>query len=155
MVSPEVLRRHPFFGFLTDAELRSVAMLSEEVALASGESLFEPESTAGALYLLTEGQIDLVYVVIDRDDPRQRKEFHVGECGPGDIVGISALIEPHIYTTAARATTACELVKFDGEGLRALGESDTGLAYRMMKETAKLALRRLEEAHVQLAACWG
>lgn len=155
MVSPEVLRRHPFFGFLTDSEMRSVAMLSDEVALGPGESLFEPETTASALYLLNEGQIDLVYVVIDRDDPHLRKEFHVGECGPGDIVGISALIEPHIYATAARATTSCDLVKFDGEGLRALGESDIGLAYRMMKEAAKLALRRLDEAHVQLAACWG
>ena len=79
----------------------------------------------------------------------------MGECGPGDIVGISALIEPCIYTTAARAATRCDLVKFDGAGLRALGETDLGLAYRMMNEAAKLAIRRLDEAHAQLAACWG
>jgi CRP-like cAMP-binding protein len=155
MVSPEVLRRHPFFGFLNDAELRGAAMISEEVTLESGASLFEPETRAGALYLLTSGQIELVYVVIDRDDPRLRKEFYVGECGPGDLVGISAMIEPYLYTTAARAATACVLVKLDAGGMRAMCEVDPQLAYRLMRETARLTMQRLSDTRAQLAACRG
>ena len=94
MISPELLRRFPFFGFLDTTQLKAVAMLSEEVEIDKDSTVFETDQTAVALYVLVEGSIDLNYKVIDREDSKIVKEFFISELNPGDIFGLSALLEP-------------------------------------------------------------
>lgn len=152
MISPELLRRYPFFGFLDNAELKAVAMIAEELTLEASESLFEIEQPAEALYLLMDGAIELYYVVIDDYDPTLRKEFYISDINPGEICGISALIEPYQYTSTARAACLSHLVKVESAGLRAVCEVDSHLAYRLMRQVAKSALERLHATRVQLVA---
>ena len=75
MVSPELLRRYPFFGRLSEAHLKAIAMLADEVFCTEGQILFEIGHPADALYLLIEGCIDLHYLIVHRDDPKRTKEF--------------------------------------------------------------------------------
>ncbi len=152
MISPELLRRYPFFAFLDEAQLRGVAMLSEEIEVDSGTLVFETNKPAGALCLLVEGSLDLYYVVIDRDDPKVKKEFFLNEFSPGDVFGISALIEPYIYTASVRASAPSRVVTMDGTGLRALCEVDAKISAGLMKAVAKAAMERLSDTRVQLAA---
>ncbi len=152
MISPEILRRYPFFGFMTDAELKAVAMIAEEVSYKEGEILLESEKPADSLYFLVEGSVDHLYVVTDHNHTKTRKEFHIDEFAPGDIVGISALIEPYRYTATVRAHTPTCAIKIAGDALRALCEVDTALAYRLMRETAKAAMERLHSTRILLAA---
>jgi CRP-like cAMP-binding protein len=152
MISPELLRRYPFFAFLDEAQLRAVAMLSEEIEVEDGALVVESGKPADALCLLVEGSLDLYYVVADREDPELRKEFFLSEFSAGDVLGISALIEPYIYTASIRASTASRVVKMDGTGLRALCEVDAKLSAGLMKATAKVAMERLHDTRVQLAA---
>src|SRR5512137_116345 len=114
MISPELLRRYPFFAFLDEAQLRAVAMLSEEIEVEDGALVFDSGKPAEALWLLTEGSLDLYYVVADREDPELRKEFFLSEFSAGDVFGISALIEPYRYTASVRASAASRVVKMDG-----------------------------------------
>jgi CRP/FNR family transcriptional regulator, cyclic AMP receptor protein len=152
MVSPELLRRYPFFAFLDETQLRAVAMLSEEIEVEDGALVFDTDKPADALCLLTEGSLELYYAVVDHEDPDLRKEFFLSEFSPGDIFGISALIEPYMYTASVRASTASRVVKIDGVGLRALCEVDLKLAAGFVKATAKTAMERLNVTRVQLAA---
>jgi CRP-like cAMP-binding protein len=152
MVSPELLRRYPFFSFLDDAELKAVAMIAEELTLEDGESLFEIEQPAEALYLLMDGTIELYYVIADDYDPASRKEFYISDINPGEICGISALIEPHQYTSTARAASLSHLIKLESVGLRAVCEVDPRLAYNLMRQVARAALERLHATRVQLIA---
>jgi len=153
MISPELLRRYPFFGFLTDKEFKALAMIAEDVRFEKGETLFEADTPAAALYLVVDGLVEFSYVVTDHNQFGLHKEFFLGEHGPGEIVGISALIEPHIYTTAARVSSpGCELVRIEAAALRALCEVDNNLAYRLMRETARLAIQRLHDTRGLLAA---
>ena len=152
MISPELLRRYPFFGFLDDTELKAVAMIAEEVSGEAGQFLFETGSPADALYLIVSGNVDLIYVVTDNGRPDLRKEFYISEHGAGDIVGISALIEPYLYTSAIRATAPSRFIRVDAAGLRALCEVDPKLAYGLMRQTAKAAMERLHDTRIQLAA---
>ena len=69
MISPELLRRYPFFAFLDESHLRAVAMLSEEFDMENGALVLESGRPADALCLLVEGSLDLYYVVVDREDP--------------------------------------------------------------------------------------
>ena len=152
MISPELLRRYPFFAFLNEEQLRAVAMLSEDVEIDANATVFDAGMPADALCLLTEGDLDLYYVVVDRDDPKLKKEFFLNEFNVGDIFGISAVIEPYVYSGTVRASTASGIVKVDGAGLRALCEVDARLAAGLMKAVAHAAMERLIETRVQLAA---
>ncbi len=41
MISPELLRRYPFFGFLGDAQLKAIAMIAEESTYEKDQPIFE------------------------------------------------------------------------------------------------------------------
>ena len=154
MISPELLRRYPFFGFLEDDQLKEVAMKAEEQAFEKGETIFQEGQPAGALYFLLEGDIDLYYTVEESFHSELKKEFPVGEINPGEPFGISACIEPYVLTSTARTTKACRVLKIEASILRQLMEADTQFAYTLMRRVAKAALERLHATRIQLAACW-
>jgi CRP-like cAMP-binding protein len=154
MISPELLRRYPFFGFLNDQQLKAVAMIAEEVAVGQGAIVVREGDKATALYFLMSGGLDLFYTVHEEFKPETAKEFFIEEINPGEIFGISALIEPHVLSASARSSADTNLIRIDEEGLLALFELDQGLAYAFMRQIAKTAMERLYATRVQLAAAW-
>ncbi|MCA9947922.1 MAG: cyclic nucleotide-binding domain-containing protein, partial [Anaerolineales bacterium] len=111
MVSPELLRRYPFFAFMTHQQRQEVAMIADEVEVPTNTILFAIEDKAEALYLLMKGSIDLHYVVMDENLPALRKDFMIGTINPGEVLSISAMIEPYVLTTTAVTTQPCTLLK--------------------------------------------
>lgn len=152
MVSPELLRRYPFFGGLSDEHLNAVAMLADEVTLQKDETVFDTGRSADALYFLIEGCADLHYIVVDEINTELRKDFFISEINPGEPFGISALIDPYHYMGAVRATCASRVLKFDAVGLRALCALDPRIDAILMRQIAKAAMSRLNDTRVQLAA---
>ncbi len=152
MVSPELLRRYPFFGFLDTTQLKAMAMIAEEVEPQTGEDLFKTDQPAAALYLLVGGNIELWYIVADKLDKDLRKEFYICDINPGEILGISAVIEPYQYVSTARVTSPSRLIKIEAAALRALCEIDCQLGYGLMRQTAKAAMDRLHDTRIQLVA---
>jgi CRP/FNR family cyclic AMP-dependent transcriptional regulator len=152
MISPELLRRYPFFGFLNDAQLKAVAMIAEEITFKSGETILAVGKAAEALYFLIDGNAALYYIVAAKDNPDLRKELHISDMNPGEIFGISALIEPYQYTGTIRVAGLCRVLKIEAAALRALCEVDQKMAYALMRQTARAAMERLESTRVQLAA---
>jgi CRP/FNR family cyclic AMP-dependent transcriptional regulator len=155
MISPELLRRYPFFGSLADNQLKAVAMIAQEDSEEEGTTLFEENQPAEALFLLLEGSVDLYYISEEEYHPKGRKEFWVGEVNPGEIYAISGLIEPYIYTATARASKPIRFVRIGAAELRALLDLDCKMGYNFMRQLAKLAIERLNVTRVQLAACQG
>ena len=86
MISPEVLRRYPFFSFMNPNQLREVAMITEEITIEEGEILFKIEEKANSFFLLRDGLVDLQYTVVDEHEPQLRKDFIVGSVNPGEVV---------------------------------------------------------------------
>jgi CRP-like cAMP-binding protein len=152
MISPELLRRFPFFGFLDATQLKAVAMLSEEVEFEKDTIVFATDQAAEALYVMVEGSIDLNYKVVDRDDPKIAKEFFISELNPGNIFGLSALLEPYRHTMTAKVLAPSKVIRIEATGLRALEELDPKLQAGLMKATALAAMERLHDTRVQLAA---
>ena len=54
MISPELLRRFPFFNFMNDAQLKAVAMIAEEKDYIIANSIIEANTPASSLYFLIE-----------------------------------------------------------------------------------------------------
>jgi CRP/FNR family transcriptional regulator, cyclic AMP receptor protein len=152
MISPELLRRFPFFGNLENSQLVAISIIAEEETFNSGEEIFQERNPAESLYLLEEGSIDLYFTVVDNFHPELRKEFSVGEINPGEPFGISALIEPYILTAAARVSSPSKVIKINASSLRSTMDTDPSLSCALMRKMAKAAIDRLNDTRIQLAA---
>ncbi len=148
MISPEVLRRYPFFCCLNEDQQKAIAMVSEEIFADTGTVLFREGQPVEALYLLMDGNIDLYYAA----SGDAREEFLVGEVNVGEAFSISALIEPYTLTATARVASPSRILKVDAPALRALCEIDSKMGYNLMRQVASIALERLHFARVELAA---
>jgi CRP/FNR family transcriptional regulator, cyclic AMP receptor protein len=152
MVSPELLRRFPFFAGLDGEGLKAIAMITDTVALEPGATVFEADMVADALFILVDGNVDLHYLIVDREDPKVRKDYFVAEIDPGELFGLSGLVEPHKFTLTARVTTPAHVIRIQAAPLRALCEENCRLGYRLLQQVAKATLVRLDETRVQLVA---
>jgi CRP-like cAMP-binding protein len=154
MVSPEILRRYPFFGSLSDAQIKAIAMIADEVMVPKGSVICEEGQPATAFYLLVDGGVSLYYKSEEEFNPSSRRDFLVGEINPGEVFAISVFVEPYKYTSTVKAEQDCRVIKFDSTELNKLIEKDPRLYCILMRETAKAAMERLAYARVQLAAAW-
>lgn len=152
MISTELLRRYPFFSFLSADQLREIAMITDEVEMAADSILFETGEKADTLYLLLSGLVELHFVVIDEHEPELRKDFLVGVVNPGEILGVSAVIEPYVLTATAVVVEESSLLQIAANSLRDLLERDEQLALVFLKQVNKATMARLQTTRIQLAA---
>jgi CRP/FNR family cyclic AMP-dependent transcriptional regulator len=151
MISPELLRRYTFFAPFNDSEQKEIAMMAEEIQVVEGTVLFESGNLADSLYLLLEGGVDLYDISVDDYDPSLRKEFFVGEIDPGEILLISAVVEPYLATATARVSAPSRLVQFNASKLREAAKNNPEFGYKLMHQIARITLDRLAETRVMLA----
>jgi len=154
MVSPELLRRYPFFAGLNSDQLANIAMSTDRVEYETGSTLFSQGDQAEILYFLLDGCVDLYYTIQDAFSPGERQEAMVCQINPGEIFGISALIPPHELSSTARCSAACRIMAVDGKSLAVLFENDPELEIILMRRVAQAAMQRLYATRVQLAAAY-
>ncbi|MCJ7511417.1 MAG: Crp/Fnr family transcriptional regulator [Anaerolineales bacterium] len=159
MISPETLRRYPYFAGLPEEALKQVAMLSEQRPFKAGEHLFEESAAykAGArlyekgqeakeLMILVSGEVDLV------TELSGGKEAVVASLVPGDLMAESSMVEPYQLSVGGVATREGSLIVIDAVRLRNLCQSDPAVGYLVILQIARLLLDRLQSTQVQLAA---
>jgi CRP/FNR family transcriptional regulator, cyclic AMP receptor protein len=154
MISPEILRRYPFFGIFSDSQLKSLAIISESISMDKGATLFYEGQSADKLFILMHGALDLINSVQEERRPENCKEYSVGEVNPGEPIGFSAITAPYTYTTTVRASNDSELIVIDADNLRILCQKDHDLAYNVLTQVNKYLLERLNWTRIQLAAAW-
>lgn len=105
-------------------------------AHAAGTVLFRQAQRPEALFIVEEGQVDLLYEI-------EAKPLIVETVGAGSVVGdLPALLgTPYPYTAAAR--TATSGLRIDIEALRKLDEARPDVCFRWLR----LSSRRLERAY--------
>lgn len=154
MISPELLRRYPFFGHLNQSQLEALAMIAEEVKLTDDQVVLEEGKPAQALYFLLAGGIDLYYTVKEDARKQECKEILVCQINVGEPFGISTLIEPNVLTSSVRSNGVSRVLQFDGKALKAAMKADPVLELILTREMAKAAIQRLDATRVLLAAAW-
>jgi CRP-like cAMP-binding protein len=152
MVTIGLLRRFPFFGGFEPDHLKALAMLTDEVALEEGSTLFRAGQPADRFYLLMEGRVELHYIAVDPLGSEPRRAYFIGEFNAGEPFGVTALLEPYAYMGDLRVATRSRVLRMDAPGLRALCELDPTFAAIMMRKAAKASMVRLIDARGQLAA---
>jgi len=152
MISTEQLRKFPFFGFMDYAQLKAVAMIAEKLTFEKDEVIMEAGKPANHFFFLINGSVSYYMVATSDHDPYYRKDYYLTDINPGEIFGISALIEPYIFTATLRANKVSHVIQIDALSLRALCEVDAKLALGLYRAVAKTAMERLNIARLQLAA---
>lgn len=148
MVALELLQGLPFFVGLNEAQLRSLAIIANEVEFGRGHVVFEEDSPAHKLYLLLDGWVD---IMMDTGVQGMRQEL-VTTCSAGDIFGWSAMVEPHVYTASVVCASSVRALEFKGTDLLALFEIDTRLCCMMTKRICQVIADRLHATRLQLVS---
>jgi CRP/FNR family cyclic AMP-dependent transcriptional regulator len=151
MISPEVLRRFTFFAGLEADVFKSLAMTGEEIAVGTGEWLFEEGADAEALYLILEGTVDLKINVNEAGT----EQADLCTLVAGDVTGWSALVEPYAYTLGAVAMSEAKVARLDGAQLRALMEEQPEVGYTLMHRVAQAIAQRLTNLRVRFVSLIG
>ena len=152
MISPELLKRYPFFAGMTQAQLETLAMVAEEASFEKGATIFEECDQANRLFLLLEGGVDLFYRAEGEYNPPVVKQFSVGEINPGEVFGTSALVEPYELNATAKAAKRCRVITLDAHELRKLLEKDPELNAKFLLQVVKILKERIISLRVQMAA---
>ena len=145
MISPEQLRRYPFFANVSEDALKEAAMVSDEVTAEAGKTLFSEGDRADTMYVLVDGEVDIKYTLGDGE------KRTIDTLVAGDIVVWSTLVEPHRCTATGVTRKPCKLISINGPKLRELCEKNHDLGYRMLISITQLLAARLDGARVQLA----
>jgi len=143
MISPELLRRYSFFGGFTLKELKELALSGREQSVAEGETLFGEGDRADHLFFLADGEMETLIRAEEEGD------ISLSTLPPGEPVGWSALIEPHLYTASARATRPSRVIAFGRPELAKLME-DAHFASILLGTLAEVISRRLRDTQIQL-----
>jgi CRP-like cAMP-binding protein len=158
MISPELLRRYPYFAGVSERCLKAVAAISEERTFKAEEKIFEESGKllacdriyekgeeASQLMILTKGQVDIAFELGDG------KKIVVGSLTSGDLMAISALVPPYHLTATGIAKQDGSLIQIEALALRRLCEENPDLGYHLMKGISQALAQRLNETRIQLA----
>lgn len=140
MTSQELLQRYQFFASLTGEQLKAISMISEEKSFPKDCILFKENTTANKLMILLDGAVALFYSGGSDDST-------ICSIAPGAVFGVSSLIEPYQYTSAARVTMPAKVIEIDGASLRMMTGNDPILDHVLMHNIAEAVHARMH--------CWG
>jgi len=146
MVSVELLRSFPYFAGVSTDSLRALAAIASERDFSTGEVLFREGDPAHYLYILRQGEVDVIYRL--HDGLERVVDTVVG----GELLGWSAIVAPHRNTATGIAREPGRAVCIDAAELRKLCQQDQALGYRLLAQVAGVLSSRLQGARIQLAA---
>lgn len=147
MLTGSALSRWPFFAGLDNDALDRLALLADHVAFDAGTDVFRAGDPATALFLVTEGWID---ILAGEEEPHQL----LTAVTAGDVFGWSALVEPYVYTAVARCATPTHTLAFPGAEMRALLQTDAALCYALMNRLCRVIAGRLSATRTQLVSMY-
>lgn len=147
MISPEVIRRYPFFAGLSLDQISMLAKAANEEKVELGHFFLREGDEVPYLYLIEEGTVNILIELPTRD-----KEIIVSTIGQGEVFGWSALVPPHKAIASAKATTPCRVVAIDCRELLRVFEEDYQLGYVMMKKVAQMTRDRISGMNIEMLA---
>lgn len=159
MVSPEMLRRYPFFAGLSHDQIHQIAELSDELEIQADHVFYREGDAVERAYLLLDGAVAIFLEVPDKSlqqpvsgqltGQMQTAQVTVSTVGPGEVFGWTALVPPPTATNGAKAMAPCRVVAFDGARLLEQFETDCRLGYQITQRMASVMRTRIRDLHIE------
>lgn len=145
MVSPEILRRYPFFTGLSMDQIVTLAKAAQELSVEKEHYFFKEGDELDNFYLVLEGQAGVIVKL-------PQKDVVFTTLGSGDIFGWSALVPPKTATSGAKALSNCRVIVFNGLEVWNKLEVDPQFGFIMMQRIAQVIRKRLEYLRIETLA---
>lgn len=159
MISPELLRRYPFFGGLSHDQLLLLAKAGDEITAEEGHYFFKEGDNLHYFYLVLEGAVAIVFQVPTKEAAKdvagqltremETRDIVVSTIGTGDVFAWSGLIPPYKATASAKAIMPCRVVAFDCSKLLEEFEKDCRFGYLMVQKAAQIIRQRVRDLRVE------
>jgi CRP-like cAMP-binding protein len=120
-----------------------IAQLATEEPHVKGKEVCKEGSAADFLYILEEGELELLV------QGKGGVAFLLDK--PGLVFGWSALIEPRRYTATARFLKDSKVVKIDGDRLMRILENHPEEGLKVMRRLSSVIASRLMKSYEELA----
>ena len=140
----DLLDAQPFFRGMPADMIAYVAGCGQNKHFAPGEYLGREAEPADHLYVIRKGKVAVQFSHPTRGDVTIRT------LGPGEIAGFSWIIPPYRLQFNLKALEHTSAVALDGTCLRKKCEEDHHLGYLLMKGSAEIMEKRLQDTRLQL-----
>jgi CRP-like cAMP-binding protein len=141
-VDPSELRNVALFGALSDDALEHLVSTLNVVQPNSGDVLFNEGESAGDMYVVLDGEIE----VLKRS--RQGSDSRVAMLGPGDWFGEMSIVDVQPRSATVRAIAPSRLLRITAKDLDALYRFDLKAYSLIVLNLARELSRRLRVANV-------
>ncbi|MBS2031655.1 MAG: cyclic nucleotide-binding domain-containing protein [Deltaproteobacteria bacterium] len=134
---------------LSDAEIRTIHALSEEVRAVAGQALFREGDAGDALFLVLSGELE----VLKRD--REGKDRPIATVTTGAVLGEMSLVQQSARSATVSASSDAVLLKIPAPRFQGLLGQDAVAALKVVRNVAKVLsqrLARLDQRVVDLLA---
>ncbi len=145
----EVLRKSELFSRLDDKQLKEVAKMCAREVFEAGQTLYKQDKFVEKIFVIEEG---LVAIILEVGPMAQRQ---VQSATDFEVVGWSAIIDPHIATATVKALEKTSALSFKGEDLSDLCLTKPEIGCRVSRGLARVIAKRLRQAYVQLLGVCG
>ena len=159
MLSPQMIRRFPFFAGISYDNVVAVANISNGTTVEAGEYFFYENQTIDKLYLVSEGMVGIVISVPNPDvqhtvSEQLMREFETDDAilttvGPGEVFGWTGMVSDYVTTAGAKALTPCRVIAIDCNSLREIIESDCLFGFAIMQKIAQVMRSRLRHSRIE------
>lgn len=145
-----LLRSHPVFRNLTEAEVSVALPLFGQVRLSRDEFLIEEgHETSLDLYLVCSGNLAVIRRAVTKSSERfswnTSREFSIATLGPGDSLGELSFVNGVPRTASIRCTNEALLLSLSPESFTKLEDTYPRVASRIMKNLLGKVGERLKQ----------
>jgi len=146
MLPVDFLINLPLFQGLSSDQVAQLQPLFSPCDYAVGTVIFQQGEPAEHLYAVLTGE------VIVRFKPEDGPALVVARIRPGGVVGWSAALHSHKYTSAALTSEESQLLRVRGTDLRSICEQQPDLSQVLLDNLAGIIAERLRSTHPQVLA---
>jgi len=138
------LKNISFFDGFSSEQLKLLRTIFLPFDCAEGVMLFEQDDPAENIYLVVQGEVNIVF------KPDDAPELVVARVTDHGVVGWSAAIGRPTYTSSAICKTDCKLLKLRHKDLHDFSVTYPELGNLVLEHLADLISERLRNTHSQV-----
>jgi signal-transduction protein with cAMP-binding, CBS, and nucleotidyltransferase domain len=135
MITKERIEKSELFAGLTEESLQALAEICEPETGAKGTLLCQDGAVAEKLYILEEGKVMIKF----------KSGFSFDISVPGQILGWSALINPHRFKADAICEEDSKLIRIKSSDFFDLCRKHRDLGFVVMNNLSGIIFRRLQD----------
>jgi len=140
----QLVLAHPIFRGMETELAVLIAGCARNSYFAAGAYLVREGAPADSFFLIREGRVAMEIAA-----PGRTPQIF-STPGAGEIVGISWLSPPYVWTFDARALTPLRAIAVDAACLRGKCERDPRLGYELLKRLSAILVARLHATRLQM-----